>query len=58
MLVLSRKVDQRIQIGAHITLVVVEISSDRVKLGIDAPVDVQILRDDAKGVTPKTGKEN
>ncbi|MDI6813082.1 MAG: carbon storage regulator CsrA [Desulfitobacteriaceae bacterium] len=44
MLVLSRKLDQRIKIGEDIEIVVVSISGDTVKLGIEAPRSVKVLR--------------
>ena len=44
MLVLSRKVDQTIVIQDNITIKILEINGDRVKLGINAPRDVVILR--------------
>ena len=44
MLVLSRKVDQTIVIQHNITIKILEITGDRVKLGINAPRDVVILR--------------
>ena len=44
MLVLSRKVDQTIVIEPNITIRILEINGDRVKLGINAPRDVVILR--------------
>jgi carbon storage regulator len=43
-LVLSRKVDQTIVIEPNITIRILEITGDRVKLGINAPRDVVILR--------------
>jgi carbon storage regulator len=57
MLVLSRKTDDKILIGDHIVIKVVEVNGDRVKLGITAPDDVQILRDNAHNTTQK-GKES
>ena len=36
-LVLSRKVEERIRIGDEITIVVTRISKDKVRLGVDAP---------------------
>ncbi len=44
MLVLSRKVDQTIVIQDNITVKILEISGDRVKIGISAPRNVVILR--------------
>ncbi len=44
MLVLSRKVGQRIVIGEDITVVVSRITGNRVTLGIEAPDDVHIMR--------------
>jgi carbon storage regulator len=44
MLVLSRKSGESIQIGDTITVRVIESRGNRVRLGIDAPQDVDILR--------------
>ena len=44
MLVLSRKVGERIVIGDNITVVVQRVSGGRVSLAIEAPQDVRILR--------------
>jgi carbon storage regulator len=44
MLVLSRKLGEKVIIGDNITLTVVEIEGNRVRFGIDAPSDVRILR--------------
>lgn len=44
MLVLSRKKDEKIIIGDSITLMVIEIRGDKVRLGIDAPKDVSVHR--------------
>ena len=46
MLVLSRKAKQRIVIGENIELVVVAVDGNRVKLGINAPSDVPIHREE------------
>jgi carbon storage regulator len=48
MLVLTRKVDETIFIGGNIQIMVVDIRGDKVKLGIVAPEDQKVLRDDAK----------
>ena len=44
MLVLSRHRDEAIQIGDNVTIKVVEIRGDKVRLGIDAPNDVFVHR--------------
>ena len=44
MLVLSRKKDEKIIIGDSITIMVIEIRGDKVRLGIDAPKDVTVHR--------------
>jgi carbon storage regulator len=44
MLVLTRKPHQVICIGSNIRLVVLETHGNRVRLGIDAPADVYITR--------------
>lgn len=46
MLVLSRKKDEKIVIANAITICVVEIRGDRVRLGIDAPRDVSVHREE------------
>jgi len=44
MLVLSRKLGEKVVIGDNITLTVVEIDGNRVRLGLEAPDQVRILR--------------
>lgn len=44
MLVLSRKVHQRIAIGDDITVTICAINGTIVRVGIDAPQDVPIVR--------------
>lgn len=44
MLVLSRKPGQKIHIGDNVTVTVVEIQGNRVRLAFEAPQDVHILR--------------
>lgn len=44
MLILSRKKDESIIIGDNITISVVDIKGDQVKLGIAAPNDVKVFR--------------
>jgi carbon storage regulator CsrA len=44
MLVLTRKSDQKIQIGENITVTVIEVKGRYVRLGIEAPRAVRIVR--------------
>lgn len=44
MLVLSRKPGEQVVIGNNITVTVVEVIGNRIRIGIDAPDDVRILR--------------
>lgn len=44
MLVLSRKADERIVIGDNIVITIVNIRGDKVRIGIDAPKDVAVDR--------------
>jgi carbon storage regulator len=44
MLVLSRRKDEIIRIGDNISLMVIDIRGDKVRLGIQAPKDVPVHR--------------
>ena len=44
MLVLSRKAGERIQIGDDIFLTIVRIGPSNVRIGVEAPRDLQIVR--------------
>ncbi|MFS3940710.1 carbon storage regulator CsrA [Bacillus subtilis] len=44
MLVLSRKINEAIQIGADIEVKVIAVEGDQVKLGIEAPKHIDIHR--------------
>ena len=46
MLVLTRRLDEGIRVGRDVRIVVLEISGDQVRLGIAAPRDQAILRDE------------
>lgn len=46
MLVLTRKIDQSIMIGDGIRIVVVDVRGDQVKIGIDAPRDIAVHREE------------
>lgn len=46
MLVLSRKEAERIRLGDSIVLTIIQVSGDKVRLGIEAPSDMLVLRDE------------
>ena len=46
MLVLKRQIDEKIRIGSDIIINIVSISEHQVKIGIEAPDDVKILREE------------
>ncbi len=46
MLVLSRKVGERIRIGDGITVTVVRVTGGGVRLGIEAPVELPVIREE------------
>ncbi len=48
MLVVTRKTDESLTISDNIEITVLEITKDRVKIGISAPKDVKIIRNELK----------
>lgn len=46
MLVLSRKETQKIRLGDSIVITVVRLTGDKVRLGIEAPKEMVVLRDE------------
>jgi carbon storage regulator len=46
MLVLSRRESERLKLGDSIILTIVRVSGDKVRLGIEAPADLLVLRDE------------
>jgi carbon storage regulator len=52
MLVLSRKESQRIRLGDSIVVTIVKISGDKVRVGIEAPTNVLVLRDELEVHAP------
>jgi carbon storage regulator len=50
MLVLSRKVGERLVIGDNITVVVSRVAGNRVTIGIEAPDDVRVVRGELRPV--------
>lgn len=57
MLVLARKVDESIVVGDNITIKIISIDKGIVKIGIDAPEDVRIIRSELLDEVKKLNKE-
>ena len=51
MLILSRKVGEKISIGDEVTIVVNRISGNRVALGIHAPKNIRVVRGELERFT-------
>ena len=58
MLVLSRKESEKIMLGDSIVLTIVRVSGDRVRLGIEAPSDMLILRKELEDSDNKPGSKS
>lgn len=54
---LSRKIDQKIKIDDDIEITIIDVSGDTVKIGIDAPRNVRILRNEVYEEVQKLNKE-
>jgi carbon storage regulator len=55
MLVLSRKRDERIVIGNNIVVTVIEVRGDKVRLGIEAPSEVPVHRQEVIDAMRRSG---
>jgi carbon storage regulator len=52
MLVLSRKLNEKIVIDGGIIVTVLKIDRNQIRLGIEAPADVRVLREEIAGSSP------
>lgn len=57
MLVLTRKIGQKLIIGDNIEITIVDARGDAIKLGINAPRDVKIYREEIYAEISKANKE-
>lgn len=55
MLCLSRKRNETIKIGHDITMMIIEIRGDKVRLGFEAPADVEIHRSEIYDAIQRDG---
>ena len=46
MLVLSRRVGESVVIGGQVTVTVLEVRGDQIRIGVDAPRSVQVHREE------------
>jgi carbon storage regulator len=52
MLVLSRRERERVRLGNDIVVTIVRVSGDKVRLGIEAPASIPVLRDELEAYSP------
>ncbi len=53
MLVLTRKPEEKIYVGNDIVITIVQVKGDRVRLGIEAPKNVRVLREEVANAIQK-----
>jgi carbon storage regulator len=58
MLILSRKPGQGIRIGSHIVITVKEVRGRQVRIGIDAPNDIPVYREEIYEAIEEANKES
>jgi carbon storage regulator len=56
MLVLSRKINEKIMVGNDITITIVKIDRNQVRIGIEAPGSVPVYREEILPATWATDK--
>jgi carbon storage regulator len=56
MLVLSRKPGERVVIAGSIVVTVVSVAGGRVRLGIEAPLEVRVLREEIADPAARPGR--
>ena len=57
MLVLSRKLNETILIGDNIRVTLLGVDGDKIKVGVDAPRDIKVFREELIEATKSTNKQ-
>lgn len=57
MLVLTRKVEESILIGDDVEIMVLGVSGDKVRIGINAPREVEVFRKEVKDTRDGNGDQ-
>ena len=57
MLVLTRKIDEEIKVGPDVSIKILAISENQIKIGIEAPKHIQIFRSEVYNRVRETTKE-
>ena len=57
MLILSRKINEKIMIGDDISVSIIEIRGDQVRIGVDAPKSVKVFRQEVFDAIKAENKE-
>jgi carbon storage regulator len=57
MLVLTRKLGEVIRVGDFVTVRVLEVKGNQVRLGVDAPADVRIYREEIYRAVQKENEQ-
>lgn len=57
MLILTRKINQKLIINDDIEIVILEANKNSVKIGVDAPSDVQIYREEVYNEIKRANKQ-
>ena len=58
MLILSRKINEKIMIGDNISIMVIDIRGDKVRIGINAPITIEVDREEVYNAKKKEKNES
>lgn len=58
MLVLSRKESERIKLGDSIVITILRLGRDKVRIGVEAPTDIVVLREELEPHEPDSSESD